>query len=234
MRASCTADNAVRHRGDAPLRAPAPYCCRVHRLLFATDGDGALISNPRHRAEGALTPGSLVFAAVLALNGPFFPAALVQPQPRADTRRCSIGANVSQSDCALIGAEWVVTTAATVASARPVAGRLHVRIGDGDYGVEQLIYHPKWNGGSKYDVTLIKLAARVPSFPLLPPPGEYPANVERVAQRALPHREWVVQTIGASPLWDTRDAPVFAVKQAPLLTRVRSLMDSWAGRTSND
>ena len=184
--------------------------------------------------EGALTPGSLAVVAVLALNGPFFPASLIHPQPRADTRRCSIGANPAHSDCALIGADWVVTTAATVASARPVAGRLHVRIGDADYGVEQLIYHPKWNGGAKYDVTLIKLTARVPSFPLLPPPGEFPANVERVAQRALPHREWVVETIGSSPLWNDRDPPAFAAKQAPLLTRMRLMMDAWAGRTSND
>ena len=181
-----------------------------------------------------MTPGSLVIAAVLALNGPFFPASLVQPQPRADTRRCSIAANATHSDCALIGADWVVTTAATVASARPVAGRLQVRIGDNDYGVDQLIYHPKWNGGAKYDVTLVKLTGRVPSFPLLPPPGEFPANVERVAQRALPHREWVVQTIGSSPLWDYRVAPVFAAKEAPLLSRVRSIMDALAGRTSND
>lgn len=181
-----------------------------------------------------MTPGSLVIAAVLALNGPFFPASLVQPQPRADTRRCSIGANATQSDCALISADWVVTTAATVASARPVGGRLRVRIGDGDYGVEHLIYHPKWNGGLKYDVTLVKLTSRVPSFPVLPPPGEFPANVERVAQRALPHREWVVQTIGPSPLWEFRDAPTLAAKQAPLVTRVRSIMDAWAGRTSND
>ena len=181
-----------------------------------------------------MIPGSLVIAAVLALNGPFFPASLVQPQPRADTRRCSIGASAAHSDCALIGADWVVTTAATVASARPVAGRLQVRIGDNDYGVDQLIYHPKWNGGAKYDVTLVKLTGRVPSFPLLPPPGEFPANVERVAQRALPHREWVVQTIGSSPLWDYRVTPVFAVKEAPLLSRVRSIMDALAGRTSND
>ena len=181
-----------------------------------------------------MTPGSFVWAAVLALNGPFFPASLVHPQPRADTRRCAIGANTGHSDCALIGAEWVVTTAATVATARPVAGRLRVRIGDGEYGVEQLIYHPKWNGGAKYDVTLLKLTERVPSFPLLPPPGEFPANIERVAQRALPHRDWVVQTIGPSPLWDDREAPTLASRQARLLTRVRSLMDHWAGRTSND
>lgn len=181
-----------------------------------------------------MTPGSFVIAAVFALNGPFFPVSLLQPQPRADTRRCSIGANATQSDCALIGADWVVTTAATVAAGRPVGGRLHVRIGDGDYGVEQLVYHPKWNGGAKHDITLIKLTSRVPSFPLLPPPGEFPANVERVAQRALPHREWVVQTIGSSPLWDDRDVSGLAAKQAPLMTRVRHMMDAWAGRTSND
>jgi hypothetical protein len=181
-----------------------------------------------------LTPGLFVFAAVLALNGPFFPVSLVQPHARADTRRCSIGAGAVQSDCALIGADWVVTTAGTVATARPIGGRLHVRVGDGDYAVEQLVYHPKWNGGAKYDVTLIKLAQRVPSFPLLPPPGEFPANVERVAQRALAHRDWVVQTMGPSPLWDDREASALASKQAPLLTRVRLLMDVWAGRASND
>ena len=181
-----------------------------------------------------MTPGSFVIAVVLSLNGPFFPASLVHPQPRADTRRCAIGANVAQSDCALISPDWVVTTAGAVSSARLVAGRLIVRIGDGEYGVAQLIYHPKWNGRAKYDITLMKLTARVPSFPLLPPPGEFPANVERVAQRALPHREWVVQTIGSSPLWDDPVAPALAAKQAPLLTRMRLMMDAWAGRTSND
>jgi hypothetical protein len=184
--------------------------------------------------EAALTPGSFVFAAVVALNGPFFPASLVQPSAHADTRRCSLGARATHSDCALIGPDWVVTTAATVATARPVGGRLHVRIGDGDYAVEHLVYHPKWNGGPRYDVTLVKLTERVPSFPLLPPPGEFPANVERVAQHALPHREWVVHTIGPSPLWDDRPAPTLASKQAPLLTRVRLLMDMWAGRAAND
>ena len=227
--------DAARPDDDAFLHMRVSYSSRVHRLRKATRCDEwRRYPIPNNSTEGTLTPGSLVIAAVLALNGPFFPAALVQPQPRADTRRCSIAASGSHSDCALIGAEWVVTTAATVASARPVGGRLHVRIGDGEFEVDQLIYHPKWNGGVKYDVTLIKLTSRVPSFPLLPPPGEYPANVERIAHHALPHRDWVVQTIGPSPLWESRDAPAFAAKHSPLLSRVRSIMDSWAGRTSND
>jgi hypothetical protein len=83
-------------------------------------------------------------------------------------------------------------------------------------------------------VTLLKLAAQVPSFPLLPPPGEFPANVERVAQHALPQREWVAQTIGPSPLWDTRGTTTLVEKQSPLLMRMRSLMDVWAGRAAND
>jgi hypothetical protein len=181
-----------------------------------------------------LIPGSFVFATVLSLNGPFFPASLVQPVPRADTRRCEIGAEATQSDCALIGAQWVVTSASAIASARPVDGRLHVKIGDADYIVDQLVYHPRWNGGVKYDVTLVKLTDRVQSFPMLPPPGEFPANVNRIVQRAAPHREWVAQTIGPSPLWDGRATAALGAKQSPLVTRVRSLMDSWAGRTSND
>lgn len=181
-----------------------------------------------------MRPGSLVLAAVVASTGPFFPASLVQPAPRADTRRCAIGAHATQSDCALIGAQWVVTTAGAVAAARPIAGRLHVRIGDGDYTVEQLVYHPKWNGGVRYDVTLLKLTERVPAFPLLPAPGEFPVNIDRIVQRAVPQREWVAQTIGPSPLWDDRSVTALMSKQSPLLTRVRSLMDSWSGRTSND
>jgi len=180
-----------------------------------------------------LTPGVFVLAAALSLDGPFFPVSLLQPQPRADTRRCAIASHAAQSDCALIGAQWVVTTAASVAAARPVGGRLHVRIGDDDYVVDQLVYHPKWNGGVKYDVTLLKLTERVPAFPLLPPPGEFPANVERVAQRALAHRDWVSQNIGPSPMWDDRDATAM-VSRTPLLTRVRLLMDVWTGRATND
>src|SRR6185503_1799023 len=87
--------------------------------------------------------------------------------------------------CALIGAQWVVTSAGAVAMARPVGGQLHVRIGDDTYAVEQLVYHPKWNGGIKYDVTLVRLTERVDAFPMLPPPGEFPANVERIVQRAV-------------------------------------------------
>jgi len=185
-------------------------------------------------AEEALTRGSFVLAGTLALSGPFFPASLLQPVPRADTRRCSIGAQATKSDCALIGAQWVVTTAGAVATAEPVAGRLHVKIGGNQYTVEQLVYHPKWNGGIMYDVTLLKLTEHVRSFPLLPPPGEFPVNVEHVAQHAFAQRDWVAQTIGPSPLWDEPSTTALVTKQSPLVTRVRSLMDVWAGRATND
>ena len=178
-------------------------------------------------------PGSLVLAALVSFDGPFFPVSLVPPAPRADTRRCTIGAQATQSDCALIGAQWVVTTAGAVTSARPAGGRLHVRIGDDQYAVEQLVYHPKWNGGAKYDVTLLKLSDRVPAFPLLPPPGEYPEHVARVAQHAMAQHAWVAQTIGPSPVWDAT-IPVNPAKHSALLSRVRSIMDGIAGRTSND
>ena len=182
-----------------------------------------------------MSPGSFVLAVTLAVNGPFFPASLVQPSPRADTRRCAIGAQTTQSDCALIGAQWVVTSAGAVATARPVEGRLHVRIGGDTFTVDQLVYHPKWNGGIKYDVTLLRLAERVPAFPMLPPPGEFPANVDRIVQRAAPHREWVAETIGPSPLWDDQGATALVSKQSPpLMARVRSFFDGWAGRVSND
>ena len=177
-------------------------------------------------------PGSYVLAALLSLDGPFFPVSLVPLAPRADTRRCTIGAQATQSDCALIGAQWVVTSAGAVASARPVGGRLRVRIGDDQYVVEQLVYHPKWKGGVKYDVTLLKLTDRVPAFPLLPPPGEYPEHVARVAQHAMSQREWVSQTIGPSPVWDAA-IPVNPEKPSALLSRVRSIM-GLSGRTSND
>jgi hypothetical protein len=176
----------------------------------------------------------LGIGALIAFVGPFFPPALVHAPVRADTRRCTLAAQSSQSDCALVGAQWVLTTAGTVAAARLVSGRLHVRIGDHDYPVEHLVYHPQWHGGAAHDVTLVKLAERVPSFPVLPLPGEFPLAVERIAQRALPDREWVVQTIGGSPLWDDRTMTALATKQPPILTRMRSLLDSWTGRTSND
>lgn len=179
-------------------------------------------------------PGAFVLGALLTFNGPFFPPSLVQPGPRADTRRCAVGARATQSDCALIGAQWVVTTAGAVATAKPSAGRLHVRIGDDDYAVEQLVYHPKWNGGVRYDVTLLKLTSRVPAFPILPLPGEFPMNVERVAQHAMSQRDWVAQMIGPSPLWDDHATTALATKPPTILTRVRSLMDSWSGRTTND
>lgn len=177
-------------------------------------------------------PGSYVLAALLSFDGPFFPVSLVPLAPRADTRRCTVGAQATQSDCALIGAQWVVSSAGAVASARPVSGRLRVRVGDDQYVVEQIVYHPKWKGGSKYDVTLLKLADRVPAFPLLPPPGEYPEHVARVAQHAMSQREWVAQTIGPSPVWDAT-IPVNSGKQSALLSRVRSIM-GLGSRTSND
>jgi len=127
-----------------------------------------------------------------------------------------------------------VTTAGAVATAKPTGGKLHVRIGDDEYAVEQLVYHPKWNGGVRYDVTLLKLTSRVPAFPVLPPPGEFPINVERVAQHAMAERDWVAQTIGPSPLWDDRTATALATKPPTILTRFRSLFDSWSGRTMND
>jgi hypothetical protein len=121
-----------------------------------------------------------------------------------------------------------------VATAKPSAGRLHVRIGDDEYAVEQLVYHPKWNGGVRYDVTLLKLMSRVPAFPILPLPGEFPMNVERVAEHAMSQRDWVAQTIGPSPLWDDHATTALATKQPTILTRMRSLVDSWSGRTTND
>ena len=181
-----------------------------------------------------MNPGSFVLAAALAFNGPFFPASLLQSEPRADTRRCSVAALATQSDCALIGAQWVVTTAGAVATARPVAGRLHVKIGDDQYVVEQVVYHPQWKGGVDYDVTLLKVSGQVRPFPLLPPPGEFPVAAERIAQHAIAQRDWVTQTIGRSPLWDTADATTLVAKPSALMTRVRSLLDVWAGRTSND
>jgi len=171
---------------------------------------------------------------MLAFGGPFFPPSLLAPGPRVDTRRCTIGAQATQSDCALIGAQWVVTTAGAVATALPTGGRLHVRIGDDQYAVEQLVYHPQWNGGVKYDVTLLKLMSRVPAFPVLPLPGEFPMNVERVAQHAMAQREWVAQTIGPSPVWDDQTTTALATKQPTILTRFRSFVDSWAGRATND
>lgn len=181
-----------------------------------------------------MSPCAFAFGALLAFGGPFFPPSLLQPGSHADTRRCAVGAQATQSDCALIGSQWVVTTAGAVATARPVAGRLHVRIGDEEFAVEQLVYHPKWNGGVKFDVTLLKLSERVPAFPVLPLPGEYPVHVARVAQHAMTERQWVAQTIGPSPLWDDRATTALATKTPTILTRVRSLMDVLAGRGTND
>jgi hypothetical protein len=179
-----------------------------------------------------LHPASFVLAALMTFDGPFFPASLVPSAPRADTRRCFVGAQTAHSDCALVGAQWVVTRAGAVASARPVGGKLRVRIGNEDFTVEQLVYHPKWNGGIKHDVTLLKLTERVPAFPLLPPPGEFPVHVERIVQHALPQRAWIAETIGPSPVWDARSTA--EPRQSALLNRVRSFVDVWSGRTSND
>ena len=184
--------------------------------------------------EDSLIAGAFALATVLNSSSPFFPPGLLQPGARADVRRCTIGAQATQSDCALIGAQWVVTTAGAVASARPVAGRLHVRIGDDKYVVEQLVYHPKRDGGARYDVTLVKLASRVPEFPVMVLPGEFPVNAERIAQHAVRERVWVAQVIGPSPLWADRDTSKLATKEPSILTRVRSLMDAWSGRTTND
>ena len=175
----------------------------------------------------------LAIGALLAAVGPFFPPALRHAPVRADTRRCALAPHAAQSDCALIGAQWVLTTAGTVARAQPIAGRLQVRIGDDAYAVEQLVYHPKWHGNAAHDITLLKLSNRVPSFPVLPLPGEFPVNVERIAERAVAERAWIAQIIGPSPLWDDRTM-AFVSKHTPILTRMRSLVDSWTGRTSND
>lgn len=175
--------------------------------------------------------GSLVLAALLSFEGPFFPS-LLPNAPRADTRRCMVSARATHSDCALIGAQWVVTTAGAVASAHPVSGRLQVRVGDDEYVVDQLVYHPKWSGGLEYDVALLRLAERVPAFPLLPPPGEFPEHVQRVAQHAMSQYEWVAEIIGPSPVWDVRTT--VATRQSGLLSRMRSIMDGLTGRTSND
>ena len=181
-----------------------------------------------------MSPGAFVLGALLAVSGPFFPPALLARGAGVDTRRCAVGADVQQSDCALIAPRWVVTTAGAVATARPIAGRLHVRIGDDAFVVDQLVYHPKWKGGVKYDVTLLRLAERVPAFPVLPLPGEFPVSIERVAEHALTERSWVATTIGPSAVWDSTTTTAFAAKQPTILTRVRSLFDVWSGRTSND
>ena len=181
-----------------------------------------------------MSAGSFAVGALMVISGPFFPPSLLQPGPRADTRRCALGAQATQSDCALIGAQWVVTTARAVAAARPSGGRLHVRIGDAEYAVEQLVYHPKWDGGVRHDVTLLRLAERVPAFPMRPLPGEFPTKVECVARHAMAERQWVSATIGPSPLWDERATTAFATKQPAILTKVRTLMDAWSGRSTND
>ena len=181
-----------------------------------------------------MSVGSFVAASLMVISGPFFPPSLLQPGLRADTRRCAIGAQATQSDCALIGAQWVVTTASAVAAARPSGGHLHVRIGDTEYSVEQLVHHPKWDGGVRHDVTLLRLTERVPAFPLRPLPGEFPTKVECVARHAMSERQWVSATIGPSPVWDQIATTAFATKQPAFLTKVRTLMDAWSGRSTND
>jgi hypothetical protein len=176
----------------------------------------------------------LVLAAALTVDGPFFPASSAPAALRADSRRCSLTVPAAESDCALIAPQWVVSTAGAVAAARPTGGRLHVRVGDDEFAVEQLVYHPKWHGGTRNDVTLLRLATPVPAFPMASPPGEVAANVERVARRALEHRAWVVQTIGPSTLWDERACTMRTPRRPALFARVRSLVDGWTGRTSND
>lgn len=181
-----------------------------------------------------MSSGVFALSVVLAWSGPFFPPSVVQPAARADVRRCAIVAQATQSDCALIGAQWAVTTASAVAVARSAGAGLHVRIGDDEYDVEQLVYHPKWNGGARYDVTLVKLSAPVPAFPIAALPGEFPVAIERIAQSAVREREWVAQIIGPSPLWVDHDATKLATKEPSILTKVRSLMDAWSGRSTND
>jgi hypothetical protein len=176
----------------------------------------------------------LAIGALLTVVGPYFPPALGHVPARADSRRCMLGPQTEQSDCALVGAQWVLTSARTVATARPVRGHLHVRIGAEEYAVDQVVFQPHSNGGANHDVTLLKLVNRVPSFPVLPLPGEFPVSVEQIAQRALSERAWIVATIGPSPLWDDRSATTLASKPPTILTRVRSLVATWTGRTSND
>ena len=204
--------------------------------MIASSSDLVVNSRPVRPdiTEDSLRSGVFALSVVLGLSGPFFPPSFIHPAARADVRRCTIAARATQSDCALIAAQWVVTTAGTVASARSVAGSLRVRIGDDQYAVEELFYHPKWNGGARYDVTLVKLSARVPGFPVAAPPGEFPVTVERIAQYAVRERDWVAQIIGPSPLWGDHDATKLATKEPSILTKVRSLMDAWSGRSTND
>ena len=90
---------------------------------------------------------SFVLAAVMALDGPYFPSARGLDTPRADVRRCTVAISTEASDCALIHEQWVVTRAGSVAAARTVNGAMRVRIGDDEFVVEQLVYHPEWKGG---------------------------------------------------------------------------------------
>lgn len=183
-----------------------------------------------HSAEVTLILASLALVSVMASEGPFFPLT-VPGAPRADVRRCAIGPPAPNSDCALIHEQWVVTTASAVAGGRPVNGHLRVRIGDGEYFVDHLVHHPKWSGGAKYDVTLMRLVEPVSSFPLLPAPGEFPLHSEAVIAHAARERAWVAHTIGGSPLWsDDRSCVVPGHRQAAFVVRVRALLDGLSGR----
>lgn len=179
-------------------------------------------------------PGPFVLAALMTLAGPFFPPSLILSAPRADSRRCALGAVAGESNCALIGPQWVATTAGIVAGTRLVAGRLRVRVGDEEFAVDQVVYHPRWTGGTRFDITLLKLTERVPSFPVPSLPGDFPVNVARIAAHAFEHRDWVGRTIGPSPLWDERGEAHGVVKRSAFLTPVRALVEILAGRTSND
>ena len=172
---------------------------------------------------------SFVLAAVVGLDGPYFPAERILDQPRADVRRCTIGRSATTSDCALIHERWVVTRAGSVAAARTVNGTIRVRIGDDEFAVEQLVYHPEWKGGARHDVTLLKLTERVRAFPLLPPPGEFPRHHEHIVANAFPERGWVAQVTGGSPLWHDGHACPFsgATRAATILGRVRELIDGF-------
>ena len=152
---------ASRHGRKAPRRARSSYSTAGLRTA-----SGITRFYPsRDSAEDALSAGSFAVGALMVISGPFFPPSLLQPGPRADTRRCAVGTQATESDCALIGAQWVVTTAGAVASGPAIGGRLHVRIGDDQYAVEQLVYHPKWNGGVELRRDAAQVGRTVPAFP---------------------------------------------------------------------
>ena len=59
-------------------------------------------------------------------------------------------------------------------------------------------------------------------------------EIECIARHAMSERQWVSATIGPSPAWDDRPAAAFATKQPAFLAKVRTLVDAWAGRATND